>query len=489
MSPAHHSAQHRWRVLVLVAAVLVAVAVVTRSPGTAAPGGPPVSAASTVSAPNAESSAWYCTGQTTPSGQIAAGIVILTNTGTRAVSGSIAAVTDSGATSDTGIAVPARGQVVANVTPPETGAWMSETVVLSGGGVAVTQAVHGPAGWAEAPCQSTTSPQWFFPSGLTTGSNALFIALYNPTSTPDVVDLSFVTPSGTSHPINFQGIVLEPGKTEVENVGAFVQNQARVATTVTTRTGRVVASETQVLAGSGSGLAILAGSPRAERQWSIPESLEVSGGASSIDVFNPGPTTESVTVRARLASGPLSPISAQVLPGTSWVLSTSSETRIPEGDAYAAEIEAKGGPGVVVGRVVAAPSTAQAPQAGMASAVGALGMVSPSHLWVVPSPGSTASPVVPGVLPAHLALDNSTATAEHYVVYVMGRSGTRTLTSGTLAPSAFISFGDGLLFGAGLNPLLVRSSGPLAVSEDVGPAGTYGVVTMPGIPLDAALAG
>ena len=40
-----------------------------------------------------------------------------------------------------------------------------------------------------------------------------------------------------------------------------------------------------------------------------------------------------------------------------------------------------------------------------------------------------------------------------------------------------------LLFGAGLNPLLVRSTGSLAISEDVGPSGTYGVVSMPGLPL------
>jgi hypothetical protein len=35
---------------------------------------------------------------------------------------------------------------------------------------------------------------------------------------------------------------------------------------------------------------------------------------------------------------------------------------------------------------------------------------------------------------------------------------------------------------------MVRATGPLAVSEDVGPTGNYGVVTMPAIPLAAALA-
>src|ERR1019366_2473409 len=99
---------------------------------------------------------------------------------------------------------------VADVPAPKTGTWFSEVVTLSGGGVAVSQALQGSPGWAEAPCQSSTSQQWYFPSGVTTGSNALFVALFNPTSTPDVVDLSFATLKGVVHPINFQGIVLQP---------------------------------------------------------------------------------------------------------------------------------------------------------------------------------------------------------------------------------------------------------------------------------------
>jgi len=38
-----------------------------------------------------------------------------------------------------------------------------------------------------------------------------------------------------------------------------------------------------------------------------------------------------------------------------------------------------------------------------------------------------------------------------------------------------------------LEPILVRASGPMAVSEDVGPSGGVGVVSMPGIPLAAPI--
>ncbi len=43
------------------------------------------------------------------------------------------------------------------------------------------------------------------------------------------------------------------------------------------------------------------------------------------------------------------------------------------------------------------------------------------------------------------------------------------------------------LTGAGLDPIVVRAGGPMAVSEDVGPSGMVGVITMPGLPLAAAI--
>jgi hypothetical protein len=473
----------------LVVVAVAGIAVAGRSKGAAAPGAPTLTPGASVSAPNAESSAWYCTGESTASGQLAQGSVVLTNTSTKAVTGSIAAVTDSGATSAAPVSVPARGQVVADVPAPASGSWLSQVVLLSGGGVAVSQTVHGPNGWSEAPCQSGTSQQWYFASGLTSGSNALFVALFNPTSTADVVDMSFVTPAGIMHPINFQGIVLQPNETQVENVGAFVQNQSRIATTVSTRTGRVVASELQVLSGNGNGLAIVPGAPRAEKEWSIPQSLEVAGGTSSIDIYNPGSTTERVTVQGRLLTGTLAPFVNTVAPDSTWAISTSTQTRIPKVDAYSTIVTASGGDGVVVSRNVAAPSTAQAPQAGFAGAVDGLSAASPSRLWAVPSPGTAAQPALPGVQPDHLALTNTTSHRETYVVYVMTAKATRTIASGTLRPFGFISLGAATLFGAGLNPLLVRSSGDVAISEDIGPAGTYGVVTMTGLPLSASLAG
>jgi hypothetical protein len=483
VTSAQHAGQRRWLVLVLVVLVLVGLAVASRTPGKAHPGGPPLAPASMVSAPDTESSAWYCTGQTTVAGALAPGSVVLTNTGTRRVTGTIDAVTDTGATVNRPVSVPARDQVVATVPAPKSGTWLSEVVLLSGGGVAVSQTLHGSSGWAEAPCQSSTSQRWYFPSGVTLGSDSMFIALFNPTSTPDVVDLSFATAKGVQRPINFQGLVLAPGQTQVESVAPYVQDQAQVSTTVTTRTGRVVAGELELLTGSATGMAIVPASARAEDEWAIPQSIEAPTGSSTIDVFNPGTRPQEVTVQARLGSGALAPFRVQVAPRSTWVLSTSAQTRIPKDDLYTAVVEARGGSGVVVGRTVGVANATPLPAAGLANALDALTVRTASQRWVVPAPGSPAVPAVVGAAPFHLAVDNLTARPEHYVVYVMTRSALVPVSSGHIAARATYSSSSSVLAQVGRNPVIVQTDGRSAVSEDVGPAGTFGAVSISGIAL------
>src|SRR5271156_280212 len=96
MTPAHQSHDHRWRVLVLVVAVVVVVGVVAGTRGTSAPISPLTVPTAQVSAPDAESSAWYCTGQTTASG-VAPGFVLLTNSTSKPVLAHVNAESDSGA--------------------------------------------------------------------------------------------------------------------------------------------------------------------------------------------------------------------------------------------------------------------------------------------------------------------------------------------------------------------------------------------------------
>jgi Family of unknown function (DUF5719) len=485
VSPAHHSHERRWAVLAVVVLVVAGVGIAAGTHGTPAPAAAPVPTA-LVSAPNAESSAWYCTGQSSGSG-ISPGFLVLTNTTGRSVAASITAVSDAGATVHTAAAVPAHAVVTPSIPPLSSGSWESQTVTVSGGGVAVTQAVHGSSGWSEAPCQSTTAASWYFPGGTTANSDPLYISLLNPTSTPVVVDLAFMTPTGAVHPINYQGIVLQSGQVQVENVASEVQNASTVSTVVATRTGRVVATEVQGFSGSSAGLALVPGAAYPESRWTIPQNQDSEGGSSEIDVFNPGTVPEPVTVHLRLGSGPLAPLTETVGPGATWSLATGNQTRIPHNATYSADIEATGGPGVVVGRTVVLPGSDSAPQAGMALAVDGQNSASPPAAWVVPPPGTTATPAVSGAAPAYLALTNTSGATEHYTAYALTSSGERSFAFGTLPTANTAVVVGAALLAAGLDPIVVRADGPMAVSEDVGPSGGIGVVTMPGLPLAASI--
>jgi hypothetical protein len=443
--------------------------------------------AALMSAPDAESSAWYCTGQTTPSGP-ATGFLVLSNATTRAVAADITTVTDTGAAVRAAVSVPAQSSLAPSLPVPSSGSWQAETVTLGGGGVSVSQVLHGAAGWSVTPCQSSTSAHWYFASGTTAGSNALYVTLLNPTSSPVVVDLGFITPTGAVHPVNYQGVVIDPGATLAEDVASEVQNASQVSTVVTARTGRVVASEVQAFVGPSAGLSAVQGASQPEHHWAIPLAQETPGGGTSeIGMFNPGPVPEKVTVHLRLASGPLAPLTNTVPPGQTWALITSHETRIPAGASYSAEVDATGGPGVVVSRGVVAPAGATAPQAGVAAAVDAPTSSTPAREWIVSPPGTEANPAVSGVGHYALAVLNVGDEPETFRAFSIAPGTRHLLASGTLAPGDSAVVTGTTLVDSGFDPIVVQGGGPMAVSEDFVPSGGVGIVGTPGIALAAPL--
>ena len=234
-----------------------------------------------------------------------------------------------------------------------------------------------------------------------------------------------------------QGIVLAPGQVAAENVSVEVQQVSDFSTIVTARTGRgAVASEIQEIvgpAGSG-GLPVVPGVGAPQSHWSIPQAQEATGASSQIDVFNPGSTSETVHVDIRLPSGTLSPFTDKVLPQTTWVLNTSAETCIPAGQTYATVIDATGGPGVVVSRSIGLSASATPPpQSGTVVAVDGLSAAAPTGEWVVPAPGTSASPAVIGAAPASLALLNTSTATETYDAAATTATGDHAMAEGKLA--------------------------------------------------------
>jgi Family of unknown function (DUF5719) len=492
VSPAHvrptsqDRRERRWPVLFVVAAVIAVVGVVAGTRSSPPPASALAVPSALVSPPDSESSEWYCVGQSTASGT-APGFLVFSNTTAHTVVADIATVSDAGTTVRSAVSVPARGVIAPSLPSLSSGSWLADTVTVAGGGVAVSQVVHGPSGWAEAPCQSSTSADWYFATGSTAASNTLNVALLNPTSTPVVVDLSFETPSGEVQPINYQGVVLNPGAVVVEDVQSEVQNAGQISAVVTARAGRIVAAELQTYIGPSSGLALVPGQTRAQSHWAIPQAEETSGGTSEIDIFNPGSVPEAATVHLRLASGPLAPLTSTVAPGQTWSIATSGQTRIPVGATYSAEIDATGGPGVVVARVVGAPSSATAPQAGSAAAVDGLSTTTATNQWLVQPPGTSGNLAVSGAAPHTLALLNVGGASETFSAYAVASGRQHLVASGTLGVGDGDVVSGSALSAAGLDPIVVRASGPMAVSEDLAPSGMVGVVTMPGLPLAAAI--
>ena len=86
MSPAHHSRERRWLVLALVVLVVAGVAVAAGTAGRRRRSAAPAAPSALVGAPDAESSAWYCTGSR-PRRAVAPGFLVLTNTTARAGDG------------------------------------------------------------------------------------------------------------------------------------------------------------------------------------------------------------------------------------------------------------------------------------------------------------------------------------------------------------------------------------------------------------------
>ncbi len=193
-------------------------------------------------------------------------------------------------------------------------------------------------------------------------------------------------------------------------------------------------------------------------------------------------------MRFRLPSGPLAPLTDKVLPGTTWVVPTSAETRLPASETYATTIDATGGPGVVVGRTVSiAWCVAVAPGRhgggrGRSEHHVAGGRVGGAAAGDGEQSGrERCRPGVPR------AAEHLCRSRELHARSPPTASGDHVVATGTLAAGSVEIVSGSPLAAAGLDPILVRASGPMAVSEDAGPSAGFGVVSMPGIPLAAAI--
>ena len=466
----------RTAAIVTAAAVIIGVGIVSATVPSPSPASPtPLGDGVGVAPASALTSSLFCaTGAGLDAGAGATGVVVLTNTTRSVVTGVMTVARSSGATPfRRAVSVPALGST--DVVPAQglpAGATAS-TFVFAGGGVTGTMVIGSAVGWSTAPCTSTLSSTWDFAGG-STATGSLDLSLFNPTAAQAVVNVSFLTTSGdVLVPQAYQGITLGPEGLVVAGLGTYVQNQAVVGTLVQTTAGAIVATELDRLAvGSGSGLALVSGTPESAGTWRFAQTTAVQGGSITLSLANPGASPVTAQLTVGLSSATVTP-KVVTVPGNSVVpVVASAVAGWPLGSPYSVTVTASGP--VIVGRRVSAPKGAASPQAGL---TGGTTVTSPS--WLVVGPGSPGHPLVSGATIQTLAVANPGSAPVQLTVTPL--AGGRPVARLNVAGNGLVVLGPAVV--GGLRPLVVRASGAVSVEVDDGPVGAPGVVSASGFPL------
>ncbi|HVC66818.1 MAG TPA: DUF5719 family protein [Acidimicrobiales bacterium] len=467
----------RTAALVAVATVLLGVATVSAlAPPPKALPAPPAGDGVAVAPVDAHASSFFCTtGAGTDAGAGATATVVLTNTTRSPATGLESAVTQSAGPVLTRLTVPALGSVVVNPAAGLPAGASASSFSFASGGVTGTAVVAGPQGWSTAPCVTQVSPVWDFAGGSTAGG-LLDLSLYNPTAAPAVVDVTFLTSSGTVlDPQAYQGIALAPGQLVVEGLGAYVQNQPVVGTLVESTSGAVVATELdQMAVPSGSGLALLRGSPGPSTTWRFAQTTAVAGGTVALDVANPATSSVVARVTVSLPGATVLPHDVTVPARTVVTFPVSSVAGWPLGSPYALSVTAPSP--VIVGRTVVAPAGGASPQGGIAG-----GTTATASAVLVVAPGAPGSPAVTGASIRSLAVANPGKTPVDVTVTPLG--GGTPLARTKVPAGGVVVLGTGQV--GGLRPLRVAATGPVTVEADDAPTGAPGIVSSSGFALPA----
>jgi Family of unknown function (DUF5719) len=495
-------AVYRAPILLAVVGVLLVGVLLNRVGGK--PGSQSVTALAPVpvAAPTrALSSSWFCAGATdkgTAANQVSApGRVVIANTGSAAATGSVTIVASQGANRTVPVQVGPDSSTSVDENVPGGSEWIGAIVDMDAGGVAVSQEIDSTLGWSSTPCATAGSSNWYFATGFTMANAGVELSLLNPYPSDSVVDLSFTTNQGIETPEDLQGLVVPADGMLSVNLGDHMRRRSAIATTVTARTGRVVAWKTQwvltptpgaVLSGTPAasspladpqwpvaGLTDTLGSSSAGVSWTWPDGMSGNGVTEQYLIYNPGPNPAEVRLSVGLAQGQAEPFEVSIGPYQVQAVISQQQARIPSGVPHSAVLVSTNGVPVVAERWISAgsPSGWQ----GLGELPG--GRVEGSS-WLVP--GTLAGPYRRSVLvlynPGDVAVDAGIATlADGRRVTLPGSRPT------TVGPGqrAAVTVNTYML---GTSPLVVSATGPLYVESDTfGEDGVPGVNLSFGVPL------
>jgi hypothetical protein len=404
----------RWPALVLVPALLIA-AMLAQSDRDVAQPTPPDRAVlgSQIAATDALSGLWFCAGGTGLADGFADHRVILLNSGDAPRVATITAYAsrlgDGARPKPVTRTVPLAGLGRAELRLADlvTAPYVAATVEIDGGGVLVEHTISGALGADRAPCASGASSQWYVPIGATTTAAAVapareILVLFNPFPGDAVVDAEFTTENGfRGTPELFKGLVVPGGSVMgIDLATAGVTVSTEVATSITTRRGRVVVDRIQAYdEPTRHGLGLSSGIASAAETWLFPSGKVSTTRSERLVIYNPGDTAADVDVEVHPTSADLAvePFEVSVRPRQYTAIDLGAEERlapfVARGEPYSLMVQTADGTRVMAERLVTvAPG---APGAGVAvsagSAVGAERLVADVN---VADPADTESALV-----------------------------------------------------------------------------------------------
>lgn len=423
------------------------------------------------------SSSWSCAGGTAGRGSLVPGQLLIDNAGASALDASVRLVAQDGESRSVGVLVRAGSgvSVPESFGGPASGEWTAALVELYGGMGSVYQKVRTATGSSVQACSPDASATWYFAGGSVLRNAALELSVVNPYPAPAVIDVSFATNEGEEQPLGVQGVVVPARGLAEVNVGAVLRQRLAIATTVSARTGDVVAWETQRVArpparppavakrtraearseatAAGlnptlpvAGVALSLGSTAASRSWWWADGGEPVGVTETYEVYNPASTPASVDLELLPGGkGTASNYSWTVAAESISAVTTNGHPWALPGSAYAAHLTSS--TPVVAERSVRAG--APSPERGIASQPG---LVQGARRWLVAG-----------------GADMEAFSASGGSVFVFERSGVQLQrTEGvSLGANGHVSF---LLPGQG-HSFVVEGSAPIMVSGQALPLG------------------
>ncbi len=465
-------------ILVLVAA-LAAMALVDVNDRVPTPFGAATAfAMPTAAGPSALSSTWFCAASANVGEGVSGLSVLVANQGDEPRSGTVTWMPEDGEAVTRPVEVPAHDGLALEADDAVDAGAVSAVVELDGGGVAVEHAVSAPSGRSVAPCASSASDRWYLANGSTARDASQVLVLFNPFPGDAVVDIAFATDQGRDEPEALQGLPVPAGSTTRIAVGDHVRRREVTATTVTTRTGRLVVDRLQRFDGSEgrSGLSLTLAAPAPAEVWTFPAGRHEEGLVERWHVYNPGDVDAVVTVEVVTDSGDMPiPVERTVSARSQLVIDATEAAVVPPDVGHSSTVRSVNGVAVVAERELSgmAPSSRR----GWSSMVGA---PLAAERWFLAA-GAGA-----GEVDERLVVHNPGPDRVRFsvVAHVDGRQAPiEELIDVELGPAARQEVAVAELLDDSPVPLVVDADGPVVVERDLSAASDPGITTLLGIPV------